>query len=158
MPMHRHQSRAIVLEALFIWDFNGEDTANLNFYVDYLRTFQGNRNFDRDFAITILSRVIENKDSIDKIINQYTTEWPVGRLAIIDRSVLRIAIYELLYAKEVPPKVAIDEAVELAKEYSGGSSQKFISGVLGAIYDDRFSQKEKTYSPGSSLKNPPTNL
>lgn len=144
MP-RRHCSRAITLEALFMWDFNGEDTENLHFYIDYLGTLERDGGFDRGFAADLARRVIENKQSLDEWINRYTTDWHVDRLAILDRSVLRMAIYELMYSREAPPKVAINEAVELAKEYSGEPSAKFISGVLGAIYDKYFKNSEKDH-------------
>ncbi len=144
MPMHRHRSRAITLEALFIWDFNGEDTENLHFYIDYLSSLhRQDGSFDLNFVESFASGVIEHKISLDEFINKYTTDWPSKRLAILDRSVLRMAIYELMHKRDVPPKVAINEALELAKEYSGEPSQKFVSGVLGAIYDEYFKQNER---------------
>ena len=138
----RHLARAIALQAIFMWDFNGEDTDNLDFYIDYnLREF-ALENLDREFISHLVHNTISRKSEHDAIINTYTKEWPVERLTIIDRSVLRIALYELFCEKTIPAKVAINEAVELAKQYSGESSQKFVSGVLGAIYDAYFKDKE----------------
>jgi N utilization substance protein B len=73
---------------------------------------------------------------IDKIIEKAAPEWPITQIAIIDRNVLRIGLYELLYAnkEEVPPKVAINEAIELAKTFSGSTSGKFVNGVLGTVF------------------------
>lgn len=126
-----------------MWDFNGEDSRNLHFYIDYLASLHKHDGvFDRNFVTELARRVIENKQSLDERINRYTTEWRADRLAILDRNILRVAIYELMHSREVPPKVAINEAVELAKEYSGEPSAKFVSGVLGAIYDEYFKEKE----------------
>lgn len=89
-----------------------------------------------DFAWKIINGVVEHMPAIDKIIEKAAPEWPLSQISIIDRNVLRIGLYELLYAdkKEVPEKVAINEAIELAKNYSGTSSSKFINGVLGTVY------------------------
>ncbi len=91
---------------------------------------------DEGFTKHIVDGVLKNKKEIDELIKKYATEWPLEQITIIDRNVLRIGLYELLFGdrKEVPPKVAINEAIELAKTYGGDSSGKFINGVLGTIY------------------------
>jgi len=71
---------------------------------------------------------------IDKIIVKYATEWPLDQITIVDRNILRIGVYELVMAEDIPPKVAINEAIEIAKTFGGESSGKFVNGVLGAIY------------------------
>lgn len=73
------------------------------------------------------------KASIDSIIARYAPAFPVEQLSVLDRNMLRIAIYELLYERDTPVKVAINEAVELAKEFGGESSPKFVNGVLGSV-------------------------
>jgi N utilization substance protein B len=81
---------------------------------------------------------------IDEVIVKTAPEWPLEQITIIDRNILRIGIYELNFAKEVPPKVAINEAVELGKAFGGESSGKFVNGVLGTLYKDLpASEKEK---------------
>jgi N utilization substance protein B len=89
-----------------------------------------------EFAWKIIKGVVEHLPEIDKIIEKAAPEWPLNQIAIIDRNVLRIGLYELLYAdkNEVPEKVAINEAIELAKNYGGPNSGKFINGVLGTVY------------------------
>ena len=91
---------------------------------------------DTDFIKQIAKGVEENVDKIDKIIEKAAPEWPISQINIVDRNVLRIGLYELLYSnkEEVPPKVAINEAIELAKMFGGESSGKFINGVLGTVY------------------------
>ena len=91
---------------------------------------------DTDFIKGIAKGVEKNIDKIDKIIEKAAPEWPLDQINIVDRNVLRMGLYELLYAnkEEVPPKVAINEAVELAKMFGSDNSAKFVNGVLGAIY------------------------
>lgn len=80
-----------------------------------------------------LSRIIQSLPEIDKIITQAAPEWPIDKIAKIDLAILRLSLYELVIFKENPPKVVIDEAVELAKEFGGDGSPPFINGVLGTI-------------------------
>jgi len=90
---------------------------------------------NRDFAVEIAEGVLKNKDKVDVIIKPAAPEWPLKQIALIDLTILRMAIYELLFSKEkVPPKVAINEAVELAKAFGGPRSSKFVNGVLGTVY------------------------
>lgn len=91
-----------------------------------------------EFVWKIAKGVIENFDNINKIIERAAPEWPLNQTAIIDRNVLRIGLYELMFAdkEEVPPKVAINEAIELAKNYGGPNSGRFINGVLGTVYKE----------------------
>ncbi len=83
----------------------------------------------------IVEGVKKNVNEIDKIIEECAPEWPVDKIAKIDLVILRIAIFELLYGKKTPIKVAIDEAVEIAKEFGNDSSHKFVNGVLGTVVD-----------------------
>ena len=83
----------------------------------------------------IFNGVIENREKIDSIISSLAPTWPIGQMAIVDRNILQIAIYELMFDGETPPKVAINEAVELAKAFGGDSSPKFINGVLRSVLE-----------------------
>ena len=89
-----------------------------------------------EFAWKILKGVAEHLKHIDGVIVKAAPEWPLDKIAIIDRNILRIGLYELLYADpdEVPPKVAINESIELAKNYGGPNAARFINGVLGTVY------------------------
>lgn len=80
--------------------------------------------------------VIKNIDEIDSLITRFAPEWPLDQITIVDRNVLRLGTYELRYDSEIPAKVAINEAIELAKAFGGESSGKFVNGVLGAVYKD----------------------
>ncbi len=86
-----------------------------------------------DFCRTLVAGVEEHLTEIDAIVGETSEHWSVSRMPLVDRNILRIATYELLYAEDVPPSVAINEAVELAKVYGGDDSSKFVNGVLGRI-------------------------
>ncbi len=133
---NRHLARSIAMQALFEWDFRGKSESTLpNIMERDLKEF-GPGLAETEFAKKIIDEVKEHMEEIDKVIEQYAPQWPIDQITIIDRSVLRIGIYELKLNHEVPPKVAINEAIELAKNFGGPSSGKFVNGVLGAIYKD----------------------
>lgn len=90
-----------------------------------------------DYAVDIIRGVGERRNRIDKTLNRYSTGWKVGRMAVIDRNILRIAVWEILLNDEVPDKVAIDEAISLAKMYSDDDAIAFIHGLLSAIMADK---------------------
>lgn len=131
----RHLARTIVLQSLYEWDFY-ERQADLIKIVERNMEDFGQGIDEPEFIWKIVKGVIEHLPEIDKIIEKAAPDWPLQKIAIVDRNVLRIGLYELLYADkaEVPPKVAINEAIEIAKNYSGPNSPKFINGVLGTIY------------------------
>ena len=85
------------------------------------------------FAHQLVDGVLENKAEIDKIISAFAPNWPIDQMAIVDKNILRVAIYEMVLGGETPPKVAINEAVELAKSFGSDSSPKFVNGVLGSV-------------------------
>jgi N utilization substance protein B len=135
---NRHLSRSIILQTLFEWDFNGRDTKNIWNFLNYnIRNFAPGAE-EKTFMETLLAGILKKVDRIDKIIKKAAPEWPIEQIAIIDRNVLRIGLYELLFGnrKEVPPKVAINESIELAKTFGGDSSGKFVNGVLGTVYKE----------------------
>lgn len=131
----RHLGRTIVLQSLYEWDFYDQK-------VDLVSIVERNMNEfgpgidEPDFVWKIVKGIAEHIKEIDAIIVKVAPEWPLNQVAIIDRNILRIGLYELLYANkdEVPPKVAINEAIELAKNYGGQNSSKFANGVLGTVY------------------------
>ncbi|MCG2689962.1 transcription antitermination factor NusB [Candidatus Parcubacteria bacterium] len=133
----RHLARSIVLQALFEWDFYNQST-DLSATVERNIKVFGAGFDEQDFTKKLALGVKEHLLRIDKVIQSSAPERPLSQLTIIDRNVLRIGLYELLYENkdEVPPKVAINEAIELAKNFGGPSSGKFVNGVLGAIYKE----------------------
>ena len=132
---NRHLSRTIAMQALFEWDFNGKtfDIAEIinRDFSDFAPDFD-----DQGFSISLAQGVIKNIELIDGYIKKYATEWPIDQINAVDSNVLRLGIYELAVATEVPPKVAINEAIEVAKNFGGEASGKFINGVLGSVYAD----------------------
>lgn len=133
---NRHLARTIAMQSLFTWDFNGKDNNALEEAVKYnFDNFAPSFN-DREFVEKLIKGVIDNLDKINEYIIKYATEWPLEHITIVDRNVLRIGIYELLMDEEAPPKVAINEAIEVAKTFGGESSGKFVNGVLGTMYKD----------------------
>lgn len=131
----RQLGRSIVLQSLYEWDFYGKK-ANLDEIISRNLNEFGPGMDEPDFTRNVANLVAEHIDEIDAIIMRTAPEWPLAQISIIDRNVLRIGLTELLFAnrEEVPPKVAINEAVELAKNYGGPNSGKFVNGVLGTVY------------------------
>jgi transcription antitermination factor NusB len=87
----------------------------------------------RDFTGGLVKGVIDNLQAIDKKIAHYATNWELRRMAVVDRNILRLASYELLFREDIPPKVSINEGVELAKKYSDLNAGKFVNGILDKI-------------------------
>jgi len=134
----RHLSRSIAMQSLYEWDFNGKKPEFLDKIVDKNIQEYGPGLENTDFVWQLAKGVSTHLSQIDKIIEKAAPEWPLEQITIVDRNVLRMGLYELLYSKkeEVPPKVAINEAIELAKTFGGESSGKFINGVLGTVYKE----------------------
>lgn len=130
---NRHLSRTIAMQSLYEWDFNDRQK-QLPDIVDYnIQQFAPGLE-DPAFILDLIRGVTDNMQKIDSIIVETAPEWPLDQITIVDRNILRLGIYELMFAKQVPPKVAINEAVELGKAFGGESSGKFINGVLGTLY------------------------
>lgn len=135
---NRHLSRSVVLQSLFEWDFRGcHDEIIKDVTSRVSKEFapgMGDFSFIEDLAKNILSK----KPDLDKIIEKAAPDWPLDKISVIDRNILRMGLYELLFAdrEEVPAKVAINEAIELAKSFGGENSGKFINGVLGSVYKE----------------------
>jgi len=132
---NRHLARTIALQTLFAWDFNGKKDGDIErLIVDNFANFAPNFD-DGGFVRNLVTGVRDNISILDKYIVKYATEWPLDQITTVDRNILRLGVYELLYTA-IPPRVAINEAIEVAKSFGGDSSGKFINGVLGAIYND----------------------
>ena len=139
---NRHLARTIAMQTLFLWDFNGKNNVLLQETVENVfENFAPNFN-DQGFVRSVIDGVIKNLEEIDSYITKYATEWPLDQITIVDRNILRIGVYELIFNEEIPSKVAINEAIEIAKAFGGESSGKFVNGVLGAIYKDTEKKEE----------------
>jgi N utilization substance protein B len=133
---NRHLSRTIAMQTLFTWDFNDKQEADLKKIAEEnLKQFAPGFD-DQGFVSELVGGVLKNIDEIDKYIIKYATEWPLDQITLVDRNILRLGIYELAYSENIPAKVAINEAIEIAKAFGGESSGKFVNGVLGAIFKD----------------------
>lgn len=139
----RHLSRSIAMQSLYEWDFFGKKADTLKKIVEKNIKEFGPGLKDLSLVWQLIDGVIANLSKIDKIIGKAAPEWPIEQINMVDRNILRIGLFELLYGKkeEVPPKVAINEAIELAKNFGGESSGRFVNGVLGTVY--REIEKEK---------------
>ena len=95
------------------------------------------------FYMTLIKGVIDNKSRIDQLIEQFSSNWKISRMGGVDRNILRIAAYELLYCSDIPPKVSINEAVDIGKLYGTEESGAFINGILDGIFQQQISQMKK---------------
>lgn len=127
----RHALRAVVMQTLFAYEFHGGDPEAVLEYV--AREFEGKIS-DLSFAYELLNGVLRHEKEIRDLIVKNAPQWPIDKIAFIDRAILELGIFEMLYSKDVPAVVAMDEAIELAKQYGNENSQKFINGVLNAIF------------------------
>jgi len=135
---NRHLARSIVLQSLFEWDFSKKspDEALVIFRRNADEFAPGMGDFS--FMENLMENVVKKKSELDDIIVKAAPDWPIEKISIVDRNILRIGLYELIFAdrKQVPPKVAINEAIELGKTFGGETSGKFVNGVLGAVYKE----------------------
>jgi len=143
----RHLSRSIVLQSLYEWDFYNKKPILKDIVERNIKDF-GPGLEELDFIWQLIEKIGKHLPEIDKIIEKAAPDWPIEQIAMVDRNVLRIGLCELLYAdkEEVPPKVAINESIELAKTFSGQTSGKFINGVLGTVYKQLGGDEQKTES------------
>ncbi len=135
---NRHLSRSIVLQTLFEWDFAVEKDITPKEMLDKNILEFGPGLDDASFMSELMQGVVKKQAIIDEIIEKAAPDWPIDKISIVDRNILRMGLYELLFGDrtQVPPKVAINEAIELAKSFGGENSSKFINGVLGGVYKE----------------------
>ncbi len=159
--MNRHLSRVIIMQTLYEWDFRPESDIN---EIKQRNIDNYDEDADTDFIDQTIKGVIANITEADELIVKAAPEWPLEQISTVDKTILRIAVYEILHSDEVPPKVAINEAVELGKTFGSENSSKFINGVLGTIYrgSDNYNPEDDTKAISDSKqaetedKNEPT--
>ena len=155
MASNRHLGRIIALQTLYEQDFRREAgdgqfdldsvlARNISRYEDMVD--------DKAFIEQLVHGVAERESELDARLQPIAPEWPIDQIARMDRVVLRIGLYELEHEQDVPPKVVINEAVELAKAFGGENSSKFINGVLGTVMRERDAGKKKTSSKTKKTK------
>jgi len=126
----RRKARAIALQALYEMDTTRHEGGEV---LDRLLS-EGNLSADNSaFVRQLVGQVVQHRREIDRNIQQFAPTWPIEQLSVVDRNILRLAISEILFDNIVTVKVAINEAVELAKKFGGESSPKFVNGVLGSV-------------------------
>jgi transcription antitermination protein NusB len=128
----RREGREVALQLLFNWDLNlreAPQVKDLDLFWELRDAVAG----VRSFATTVLNGVIANQAAIDSKIAKYTANYELKRISAVDRNILRMAIYEMLYAVDVPPIVAINEAIDIAKKFGTEESGKFVNGVLDRV-------------------------
>ncbi|MBU1348801.1 transcription antitermination factor NusB [Patescibacteria group bacterium] len=136
---NRHLARAVALQTLYEWDFHrGEKDTKVILERD-LEEFAPELD-EKDFARSIVTGVLAHKQDIDATITKFAPDWPLEKITTVDRNVLRIGTFELKFNDDIPSKVAINEAIELAKTFGGESSGKFVNGVLGAVFRNQIEQ------------------
>jgi len=134
---NRHLQRSVAMQSLYEWDFGGcVPGEELDITKRNIGTFAPGLETGENLAFRLVEGVSRERATIDELISKCAPEWPLEQIASVDRAILRIGAFELLYGDydEVPPKVAINEAIELAKSFGSDSSPKFVNGVLGTIY------------------------
>jgi len=135
----RHQSRERALQILFQYDIHGKPGLWLDEFWKPLKADDQTR----AFAERLVQGVVEHKKEIDTLIGKYATNWKISRMPIVDRNILRAGLYELFWIDEVPAKVTMDEAIELAKSFGDDEASKFVNGILDKVLatDPRLERK-----------------
>jgi len=157
MASNRHLGRIVALQTLYEQDFRTECgdetfvlaevlTRNIDRYAEMID--------DKSFIEQLVHGVDKKATELDETIRPLAPEWPIEQIARMDRVILRIGTYELLFEADVPPKVVINEAVELAKAFGGENSSKFINGVLGSVLRQKEASTKKASKPAKTTKKP----
>jgi transcription antitermination protein NusB len=148
---NRHLARTIALQSLFEWDFNNAKDSIEQLVERNRQEFAPDFD-DQGFCLDLVKAVIKNQKKIDAMITKFAPEWPLDQITTTDRNVLRLGVYELRISEDIPPKVAINEAIELAKAFGGDASGKFVNGVLGSIYKEMVKKGEKQTMSSQGIK------
>ncbi len=135
---NRHLSRSVVLQSLFEWDFRGSPDSESKAIIERNAKEFAPGVSDISFIEELMANILAKRKELDLIIEKAAPDWPIDKISIVDRNILRLGLFELIFAdrKEVPAKVAINEAIELAKTFGGENSGKFVNGVLGSVYKE----------------------
>lgn len=143
---NRHLLRTIVMQTLYEWDFYKKDSSRIKEFAKKNIDEFAKGTQETGYIYDTLEGIVKNIDDLDGIIERAAPDWPLDQITMVDRNILRLGVYELKYSSDIPPKVAINEAIELAKSFGGKSSGKFVNGVLGTIYRELEAEKVKKES------------
>lgn len=135
---NRHLSRSLAMQVLFDWDFNNCDNSKIGKIIESISEEFGPGLDDLTFVKELVDGVVTHKEKIDSIVAKAAPDWPIDQIALVDRNILRLGLYELIFGdrSDVPAKVAINESIELAKTFGGENSGRFVNGVLGTVYKE----------------------
>lgn len=128
----RRQIRERVLQVLYAFELNSD---SLQKHIDEI-FFDIKNESDKEFGTSLIFKVVNNRNNFDSLIEKKISNWEMDRIALIDKILLRMGICELMYFEDIPPKVSINEAIEISKKFSTEGSGKFINGVLDSILSD----------------------
>ncbi len=128
----RRQARELAMQALFYMDM--QDNASLPMLESFCDNFCPPKKA-RPFFLVLVNGVLETISEIDALIERFSKNWKINRMSSVDRNVMRIAVYELLYCEDIPPKVSINEAVDVGKKFGTEESGAFINGIMDSIRD-----------------------
>jgi len=134
--MHRREAREFLLSALYQQEFVERTISDILSEID-----PGDQ---RDYIEQVFTGITARRDEIDDLIGQHTVGWRFERLALIDRNILRLGVFELLHLPSVPPEVAINESVELCKKYGTERAQVFVNGILDRIWKETKNEESAT--------------
>jgi N utilization substance protein B len=139
----RHTARSLIMQTLYQWDFRGKPTAAIPAIIDQLMAVEDTDVSDNaEYIANTVQAILQHIETIDQTISVYAPKWPLEIMTIVDRNILRLGVYEMTLNDSIPAKVAINEAIEIAKEFGGPASGKFVNGILGAMYTDMKQQLE----------------
>lgn len=146
MLRKRTQARECALQILYQYEMNPEPIEEIlkKFWAEQDETFSEDA---RGFAEKLVLGTVKYQTEIDKVLEKYADNWELSRMAMIDRNIMRFAAFELLYLADVPPKVTINEAVNLAKKFSQEESGKFVNGILDKINHTEKPKNPKDHDP-----------
>ncbi len=140
---HRHLARPIIMQVLYQWDFREKPTAVLPAIIEQnIQEFGNGLESNVQYIEETVQGIVDNIDTLDALIKKYAPHWPLEQMSLVDKNILRIGVYELHLVKSIPHRVAINEAIELAKNFGGPSSGKFVNGILGAMYNEMPKEQE----------------
>jgi transcription antitermination protein NusB len=143
----RRKAREMVLKGLYAWEIAGNRPETI---LGDLEAESGGESDTLEFTAALLRKTIRNREALDEEIRSVVENWEFGRMALLDRLILRLAVCELLHFGEIPPKVTINEAIDLAKVFSTEQSGQFVNGILDALYQ-KFRQEKRILKTGRGL-------
>lgn len=139
---NRHLARTMAMQVLYEWDFRGKDPARIAEVLTFVKGEFGKSLDDDGYVEKQVHGVVERLADIDAQLNTFSPNWSIDTMTTVDRNVLRLGAYELLFDETIPSRVALNEAIELGKVFGGEASGKFVNGVLGALYKSRLAKGE----------------